>query len=442
MIWLPEDTWIVAIGAVTAMACALVGTFLVLRRLSLMGDAISHAVLPGLALGFILTGARSSGAMFAGAAVVGLLTALWTDGLTRAGRMDEGASMGVVFTTLFALGLVLIRRAVDRHGVDIDPNCVLYGALELAPLDRVRIAGLEVPRAFASGLGALVLNGAVIAVLFKEFRIAAFDPALATTVGIRAGFMHALHMSLVAVTTVAAFEAVGSILVVAMLIVPPATALLLARRLGVVLVLSLALAFLAAAGGHLAAITVPRLWGFQDTSTVGTMAVVSGALFGLAVLVAPHEGLVVKAIHRLGLGVQVAREDILGHLVRAAEAGAGPVPGPELIAAGSRAVGSAWVARRALGHLLRQGWVASEPDGIRLLDRGKAQGERIIRSHRLWETWFDRSLGLPLDHLHATSEQLEHVTTPGMLAQLAAETGEPARDPQGRPIPRGEDGPA
>lgn len=282
MEWYAFDTWIVLTGALSAGACALVGSFLVLRRMSMMGDAISHAVLPGLAVAFLVTGARSSWVMFVGAAAIGLLTAVGTEWLHRKGRMDEGASMGIVFTTFFALGLVLIARAADR--VDLDPECVLYGALELTPLDTVALAlpffgEADVPRAFLVLLAVFVLNLLAVVVFFKELRLVCFDPALAATLGFGAKRVHYGLMTLVAVTTVASFEAVGSILVIAMLIVPAATARLLTDRLSGLLVGAVLLAFAAAAVGHLAAITVPGWFGFTDTSTAGTMAFVTGLFF-------------------------------------------------------------------------------------------------------------------------------------------------------------------
>ncbi|MFV1994623.1 MAG: metal ABC transporter permease, partial [Verrucomicrobiales bacterium] len=257
--WTSFDTWIVVVGALAASAAALPGCFLVLRRMSMMGDAISHAVLPGLAAGFLLTGSRSSAVMFLGAAIVGILTALFTQWISKLGNVDRGAAMGIVFTTLFAIGLIFIVRAADH--VDLDPGCVLYGAIELTPLDTLSISlgdsSVEVPRA-AAVLGAvLLLNALLIVLLFKEFRLSAFDPALATTLGINATFMHYLLMTMVAVTTVAAFEAVGSIIVIATLIVPPATALLLTKRLPVMLALSVLFAVAAAVLGHLGAQILP-----------------------------------------------------------------------------------------------------------------------------------------------------------------------------------------
>jgi len=292
--WFPMDSWIVAIGALCAVACALPGCFLVLRKMSMMGDAISHAVLPGLAIAFLVTGSRASIGMFIGAAVVGVLTAVFTQWISSWGNVDRGASMGIVFTTLFALGLLLIVQAADR--VDLDPGCVLYGAIELTPLDtvgQIAVGGavLEIPRAFVV-LGIVAgINLLLVTIFFKEFRLSSFDPELATTQGFPAGLMHYLLMTMVAVTTVASFEAVGSIIVIAMLVVPAATAHLLTDRLGWMLVISSLVGVAAAGLGHLMALTVPRWFGFQDTNTSGMMAVAVGLLFLLAVVLAPRHGL-------------------------------------------------------------------------------------------------------------------------------------------------------
>jgi len=277
MTWMPMDTWIVVTGALCAAACALPGCFLVLRKMSMMGDAISHAVLPGLAIAFLATGSRASATMFIGAAVVGLLTAVFTQWVSRFGNVDRGAAMGIVFTTLFALGLLLIVRAADK--VDLDAGCVLYGNIEWTPLDTVETPWGMAPRAALVLGGVLAVNTALILLLFKEFRIAAFDPELATASGIHAGFMHYLLMMMVAVTTVASFEAVGSIIVIAMLVVPATTAWLLTDRLGVMLGLSVVFGTLSAFLGHVAAILVPPWFGFTSANTSGMMATVAGLMF-------------------------------------------------------------------------------------------------------------------------------------------------------------------
>ena len=288
MTWTPVDTQIAVTAMIGAIACAIPGCFLVLRRMSMMGDAISHAVLPGLAMAFLLTNSRDSLTMFVGAAVVGVLTAIFVEAVHRYGQVEESAAMGVVFTTLFALGLVLLVRGADH--VDLDASCVLYGAMELVPLDTLSILGLEVPRA-ALKIGIMaVLNAAFVLVFFKELTISTFDPGLSDTLGISSRRMNLALMSMVAITAVAAFESVGSILVIAMLIVPAATAQLLTHRLASFLGIAVVAATLSAWLGHLGAITLPLLVGFEDTNTAGMMAVASGALFFLAVLVSSKKG--------------------------------------------------------------------------------------------------------------------------------------------------------
>src|SRR5687768_3645053 len=290
------DGWIVAAGILCAMSCALLGNFLVLRKMSMMGDAISHAVLPGLAIAFLVTHSRESLPMFIGAAIVGVLTALFTQWINRFGRVEESASMGVVFTSLFAIGLILIVRAADH--VDLDPGCVLYGAIEMVPLDVRNVFGFQVPRAVVTLAIVFAANLLFVLLFYKELKISSFDPELATTLGMNATVMHYLLMTFTAITTVAAFESVGSILVVAMLIVPAAAAHLLTDRLASMIVVSLVLAVLSALGGHVAALTVPTWFGFSDTSTAGMMAVVAGVLFTVAMLAAPRHGVISKLVHR------------------------------------------------------------------------------------------------------------------------------------------------
>lgn len=302
MSWFAIDTWIVVVGVLAAVSCSLLGNFLVLRRMSMMGDAISHAVLPGLAIAFMVTQARASLTMFIGAAIVGVLTAVFTQWISKFGNVDRGASMGIVFTTLFALGLLLIVQAADH--VDLDPGCVLYGAIELTPLDVVwkpEVFGveLEVPRAALVLSGVLLVNVFFVVFFFKELRISSFDPELATTQGINANLMHYLLMTLVAVTTVAAFEAVGSIIVIAMLIVPAAAAHLLTDRLGIMVVISAILAALSAVLGHMSALIVPGWFGFESTSTSGMMAVMAGLIFAAVLLFAPRYGVLIKRLRKV-----------------------------------------------------------------------------------------------------------------------------------------------
>ena len=289
-----NDFHIITVGVLCAMACALPGTFLLLRRMSMMGDAISHAVLPGLAIAFLVSGSRTSWGMFFGAAVAGVLTALFTQWITKFGKVERGAAMGIVFTTLFAIGLLIIERGAGN--VDLDASCVLYGALEYTPLHLVTLFESDtliwqIPHAAMVVGSTLLFNILIIALFYKELTVASFDPGLAETQGFHPKTIHYLLMTMVAVTTVAAFEAVGSIIVIAMLIVPPATAFLLTHKLPVLIGMSLALAALAAILGHLSSQALPTLLGLPETTSSGMMATMSGFLFLLAWLFGP-QGLV------------------------------------------------------------------------------------------------------------------------------------------------------
>lgn len=449
MTWSPSDSWIVIVGVLCALSCALLGNFLVLRRMSMMGDAISHAVLPGLAAAFLLTESRASLPMFLGAIVVGVLTALFTQWVRNVGKVDEGAAMGVVFTALFALGLVMIVQAADK--VDLDPGCVLYGAIELTPLHPLElekdvpvivpewiplVGKTELPLAAAVLAIVLLINATAVVLLFKEFKISSFDPALATTLGINATLMHYLLMTLTAVTAVACFESVGSILVVAMLIVPAAAAHLLTDRLAAMILVSLVIGAIAAALGHVSAITVPRWFGFASTSTAGMMAVAAGGLLALAVLAAPRHGVVSKLVHRAALSLRIVREDALGLIYRLQEHGR-TMSSDELSTVLSRMLEiRRFTAKLALAALSRGGLVRDDGGGLRLTPTGRSAAEGLVRAHRLWESYLVKELGLAPDHVHDAAMRLEHVTDRDMQRELAQSVGSAAVDPHGREIPR------
>lgn len=434
MMWTLLDTWIVVAAGLSAASCALLGNFLVLRKMSMMGDAISHAVLPGLAAAFLISQSRSGPAMFIGAAIVGLLTAVLTQWIHSAGKVEESAAMGVTFTGLFALGLVMIVRAADK--VDLDPGCVLYGAIELTPLDTVSLFGIELPRAVVI-LGAMLLvNLLFVGLFYKELRITSFDPSLATTLGIDSRVMHYLLMTLVAITTVASFESVGSILVIAMLIVPAATAHLLTDRYGGMLLLSMVIAVLAAGLGHVSAITVPTWFGYADTNTAGMMAVVAGLLFAGAMMAAPRYGILSRLVHRIALSLRITREDVLGLIWRMEESGFPSATAPNIPLLLRDTIGaSTMLGRVAVWDLLRRRRISSVGGGrFTLTDRGRTEASQLVRAHRLWESYLDKHFALPADHLHHSAERTEHFITT-LVDEHGDEIPQEPTDPHGRDIP-------
>lgn len=284
--WTEIDTWIVLTGVFVAMACALPGLFLVLNRQSMLGDAISHAVLPGIAIAFLITASREPMALLPGAVLAGILTGLLTYLLEKYGRVEASAALGVVFSLLFALGLLLIRVASDR--VDLDPSCVLYGTLEMSVIDDPGIPGIT-----WLSLILFLLNGLAVLLFYKELKALSFDPDYAQTRGLPVSWLRQGLAIMTSITAVLCFEAVGSILVVAMLVVPASTALLLSRDLRWVLGGTLFFAVLTAPFGHFLAVwgvpyllrsLVPGMENLGATSSTGMMCAVGGGFFFVVLL--------------------------------------------------------------------------------------------------------------------------------------------------------------
>jgi manganese/zinc/iron transport system permease protein len=284
------------IGTLAAIACALPGNFLLLRRQSMMGDAISHVVLPGIVLAFLVTGTASPWAMMLGAGLAALLSVALIEGIVRLAHVEPGAAMGTVFTAMFAAGVLLLERS-GASGVHLDVEHALYGNLEsLIWLDAVGWSSIVDPAALA-GLPPELSQLAVVAtavaafifVLWRPLSIATFDEGFAATLGLPVRALSLALIMVAAMACVAAFSAVGSILVIAMLICPPAAARLLTDRLAVQVWLSLALATLSACAGYVLAGYGPLWLGFPaSVSAAGMIAVVSGVILALAALLGPH----------------------------------------------------------------------------------------------------------------------------------------------------------
>ncbi len=284
------------------LSCTLLGNFLVLRRQSLMGDAISHSVLPGIVLGFLVAGTRATWPMFIGATVAAVTAAILVELVGRLGRLDSGAAMGVVFSVFFAAGVLLIEQAA-AHAVDLDAECVLYGQLEdilwLAPTGWASLlepaVWADLPREVVTLACVTFVCAVAVAAFYKELKITSFDPDLATTLGIPAGGFNLGLMLLVGMVAVASFEAVGSILVIAMFICPAAAARMLTDRLGAQIWVSLRIAAVCAILGYAAAAFGPFwLGGDSSLAASGMIAVATGVALALAILFAPRYGVLTR----------------------------------------------------------------------------------------------------------------------------------------------------
>jgi manganese/zinc/iron transport system permease protein len=272
------------IAVVVAVACSLSGVFLVLRRLALMSDAISHTVLLGIVLVYFLTRDITSPFLVLGASLMGVATVWLVELLRRTRLVREDASIGLVFTALFSVAVILISRYAGS--VHLDTDAVLLGEIAFAPFRRLVVAGTDLgPRTLWVMGGVLLLNVTFVSLLYKELKLSTFDPGLAAALGFSPVLLHYAFMALVSITAVGAFDAVGSILVVALMIAPPATAYLLSDRLPVVLLLSAVVATAAALLGFWTAWII-------DASIAGCMAAAAGLLFMIAFLLAPQRGVI------------------------------------------------------------------------------------------------------------------------------------------------------
>lgn len=273
-----------AIAILVSIACAIPGVFLILRKMAMMSDAISHSILPGLVIAFFLTGKLNSPLLIVGATITGLLTVLLVEGISKTRLLKEDAAIGLTFPVFFSVGVILIAQfAGDVH---LDVDSVLLGELAFAPFDRISIVGMDIgPAAMWTMLVVVIINAAFVLIFYKELKISSFDAGLAAALGFAPAALHYGLMTLVSVTAVAAFDAVGSILVVALIVGPPATAYLLTDKLSAMIGLSIFMGVLSAISGYWVA-------HWLDASIAGAMATMVGVIFLLVLMFAPIRGVV------------------------------------------------------------------------------------------------------------------------------------------------------
>ncbi|MCG8561003.1 MAG: metal ABC transporter permease [Hyphomicrobiales bacterium] len=284
------------IGVLAAVACALPGNFLILRRQALIGDAISHVVLPGIVVAFLLTGAISTWPMMFGAAGAAVVAVILIETIKRLGRIEPGAAMGVAFTSLFAAGVLLLEQS-DTSSVHLDVQHALYGNLEsliwLAADDWGALLDAQVLAELPPELPRMAAVAALIALLtlvfWRPLKLSTFDEGFAGTIGIPTALLSFALVVVAAVAAVAAFDAVGSIIVIAMFICPPGAARLMTDRLEMQVLWSVVFAVLSAVAGYVLAGYGPLWLGYDNAvSAAGMIATVSGIILACACLFAPH----------------------------------------------------------------------------------------------------------------------------------------------------------
>ncbi|GGF39133.1 metal ABC transporter permease [Echinicola rosea] len=273
----PNAFLIILTGSMIAISCGVLGVFLMLRKMAMTGDAISHAVLPGIVIAFLVSGSRHGLTMVIGAGLVGIIATVFIEYLSNKVKLQSDASIGITFTSLFAIGIIMITFLANE--IDLDQDCVLYGEIAYVPIDLwITGAGkIMGPRVTYLSLVNMALVIGFIALFFKELKISTFDKEFAATIGLSTVGVNYGLMGMVSYTTVSSFEAVGAILVVALMVVPPATAYLwtknLYRLIQLTIIMGIVISFL---GYYLAY--------FLNSSIAGAMATVAGFFFFTTVI--------------------------------------------------------------------------------------------------------------------------------------------------------------
>lgn len=259
---------------VTALACALPGVFVVLRKNSMLVDAISHAVLPGIVVGYFFTRNLDSPFLVLGAALSGLAVVLGSEYLTRTGLITGDAPQGLVFPALFSVGVIMVT--LNFANVHLDTHAVLVGDFNLVAFHPIMVGDTSIgPPYLYVMLGVLAVNVAFITLFYRQLKITTFDPGFARSLGMRTGLLNTAFMFLVSVTVTAAFNAAGAILVIALVVVPPATAYLLTNRLSTMIAWTMAIATVGALAGFWLSYVL-------DAATSAGMAVFYGLVFAIA----------------------------------------------------------------------------------------------------------------------------------------------------------------
>jgi len=271
------------IAVVVAVACAIPGVFLVLRKMALISDAISHSILPGIVVGFLITHDLNSPLLILLAAITGVITVVLVEAIQKTGLVKEDTAIGLVFPALFSIGVLLIAK--NANDVHLDVDAVLLGELAFAPFDRFLISGMDLGPKSIWIMGSILLITLVLLFLFfKELKVSTFDAGLSSALGISPVIMHYGLMSVSSVTVVGAFDAVGAILVVALMIAPAAISYLLTSDLKKMMLLSVGFGIFSAVAGY-------WLAHLLDASISGSITTVLGVLFLLVYLFAPSKGL-------------------------------------------------------------------------------------------------------------------------------------------------------
>jgi len=396
-----------------------IGCFAFLRKRALLGDALAHATLPGVCLAFIVTGSKHPLALLTGAMVTGALGVSAVNAIVRHSRIKEDAALALTLSVFFGFGIVLLTR-IQKSGAAAQAGLdkFLFGQAASIVTADVWLLG---------GVTAVLL--ACVLIAFKEFKLVAFDPQYAATLGWPMGLLELLLSGLTVVAVVVGLQLVGVVLMAAMLVTPAAAARYWTDRLPRMVAIAAVVGAVAGALGTLISTLAPRM-------PTGPWTVVAATgVFFVSMVFAPRRGVAGRLVRQWRLRHRTGEENVLKTLYQLGEPeGDWGVPRRAADVAARRGMGKAAVGR-ALAGLARAGWITREDGKATLTGPGLDRARRVVRLHRLWEVYLTERLNLAADHVHDDAEHIEHFLTPELEAELEAVLARPTHDPHRQPIP-------
>ncbi len=412
------------LGAVLlGVGCGLLGSFIVVRKMALMGDALSHAVLPGVAGGFLWNMTKDPLAIFVGATIAGLLGTATVSAITRTTRIKEDAALGLVLASFFGIGLCLqsmLQNLPTGNKSGLDK--FMFG--QAAAIDRADVL-----------LMAVVTGAAIVLVtlFYKELLSTSFDEAFARASGLPARWVHHGLMTLLAMAIVVALQAVGVVLVSAMLITPAAAAYLLTDRLHRMVVYSAVFGVVAGILGAFVSFLG------QGLPTGPLIVIAASTIFLGAFLFAPQHGILARYRRQRHTAGRTRRENTLKAIFHVWEDDGAREEGVTLQALAERRRGTLAEVEAEVRQLTRHGLATQVGPMVYFTPAGRLRSAQIVRNHRLWELYLTHSANIPADHVHEDAERIEHVLGEDVVRQLERKLGYAARDPHGKPIPSSRD---
>ncbi len=404
----------------------LLGTFVVVRKMALVGDTLSHAVLPGVAVGFLFTMSKEPWSILLGATLAGLLGTALVSWIKRSTKLKQDAALGMVLATFFALGVCIIKLieglpSVNKSGLDH----FFYG----------QAAALGTGDLWMMG-GTAVLACLLIALLYPPLLATSFDQVFARSVGLPERLLYHLLMFLLALATVVALQAVGALMVSAMLITPAATAYLLTKRLHTMLLIATVLAIVSGMLGAFFSFVGEGLVK-HALPTGPSMALCAGAFFLLAFFFSPYHGFLFRWYRKFSQTRQITVENTLKAVYRAMELDRFKNEGIPVksLASGARETLEATHKRLKLLVRDRLATLADDGDVVYLTPDGLQHASRVVRNHRLWELYLTNEADYDADHVHADAEKVEHILREEQVMQLERYLDYPEQDPHGKRIP-------